>query len=189
LTSTADNNIYFVGGDYYYKGVAYASRDGGNQWDFSISDNALYTLLPSLTQSDHVQVWGFGSSLVYNGNDWQTVDIPNDHFTAVLQTNNGNTWAASQTGQFYRRGPNANTWEKQKDFSNSTTIWLSCASLGSFAVFGSSNGQLLITTSDGAKWNFYSLGIELPMHCLCIHGGYIWCGSESGQVIRVQLPT
>ena len=90
-----DSAIRFVGGDYYTKGICYASNDGGETWDFAQSPSAQNTLYPLL---DQVLTCGYGSSMRYSMDGWHHVSTIADDLTAVIVDPNDNQWAVSSTG-------------------------------------------------------------------------------------------
>jgi hypothetical protein len=185
IQSQGPQEVYFVGGDYYYKGVAYASADAGVHWNFKSSANALNQIS---IWNESISTWGYGNAEQYVDNQWQSMPAPEENLTRVITTTNGLGWASCQSGAILKRSTPHHAWQKSKELSDSNIIWLSGCHNSQYIIFGGAAGELLVSKNAGVDWIRYVLDRPESIFSMAIIGPKLFCGSDSGLVLQVDLP-
>jgi hypothetical protein len=180
-----DSAIRFVSGDYYTKGICYASNDAGATWNYSQSpsaQNRLYLL------EDQVLTCGYGSSMRYSSAAWHHVHAIADDLTGVVVDATGKQWAASSTGRIYSKQKSNNEWTVSKPTKQNDVMWLCAAQQGEIFAFGGSQGEILISPDAGDSWHLFQLSAGISIFSMAIHSNEIWCGSDDGSMEVAQIP-
>jgi photosystem II stability/assembly factor-like uncharacterized protein len=184
--------IIAIGGDTYYKGLMCCSYNWGVNWTFNNFNNQLNDI--EMPDSRHAWLCGYG--IMFRSEDscitLQTIDVREDHFTAIDFYDHLTGLSCGYNGGIYRTVDGGISWKEQLK-SNGTfgkRIHLNdiCFAGPSTAFAAGNSGLLLVSADGGMNWNEVKTDIDADLHTLYAKSSdEVFAGGSDGTLYHLHF--